>query len=94
MDIKSLGKSWLPTAFGFAGAVLLYFSSLGPNLPTTGDEWGKVLVAACLAGLGMSSKQFNVTNAARPVMAQTVPGDAPIASPSMSQSGMSRPPSP
>jgi len=82
MDLKGMGSSWMPTAFGFVGSVLLYFSQLGANFPTTKQEWLTTGAAAALAGLGLSAKQYNVSNSgvpvqARPVDSSTLPPGAP-----------------
>ena len=41
---------------GIGAGVLNYLVQLGPNLPTSGKEWGAVLLSAVLAALGIVSK--------------------------------------
>lgn len=75
----TIGKSWIPTAFGLVGSIAAYLSQLGPNLPSTAAEWGTAIFAGAIGGLGVVAKQFNVTNAAMPVQAQAVTGaDLPL----------------
>jgi len=82
-----LNKSWLPTVFGIVGSISLYLSQLGTNLPSTAAEWGTAIFAGALGGLGLSAKQFNVTNSPIPVQPQTVnaatlpPAVPPVARP-------------
>lgn len=76
-----LNKSWLPTVFGMIGSISLYLSQLGPNLPTTAAQWGTAILSGAFGGLGIVSKQFNVSNAPMPVQAQAVPTNVPPALP-------------
>jgi len=68
----NLSKSWLPTVFGVVGSIAVYLSQLGANLPTTAAEWGTAIFAGAVGGLGVVSKQFNVTNSPTPVQPQAV----------------------
>ena len=57
---------------GFAAAVVNYFAALGTNLPVTPTDWGHVMFSAVLAAFGMVVKDFNVSNAPKPVTATAV----------------------
>ena len=67
-----LTGSWKTSVIGLLCGVTTYLVQLGPNLPTSGKEWGMVLVAALLAALGIGAKDANVSNAANPVPASPV----------------------
>ncbi len=56
--------NWLTTVIAFVAAIFMYFVQLGPNLPTTGADWGKALLAAAIAALGVVSK--DATTGSRP----------------------------
>lgn len=48
--------NWKTTLFGFGAAVLMYFTQIEGGLPATKEEWGKALIAACIAAWGAVSK--------------------------------------
>lgn len=50
------GGSWVMSVIGFIAGVSTYLAALGPNLPTTGAEWGSTLVSASLVALGYKAK--------------------------------------
>ena len=52
-----IGKAELSA---FVAAIFTYFVQLGPNLPTTGPDWGKALMAAAIAALGVFAKDATV----------------------------------
>ena len=77
-----LGASWKSMMIGFIAAVVNYLASLGPNLPATPADWGHVLMSAAIAALGLVVKDFNVSNAPKPVTATAVsPVEAEVPKP-------------
>lgn len=58
--MNALLGNWKTSAIGFAAALLAYFANLGPNLPTSGKEWGAALFAAVIAALGFAAKDASV----------------------------------
>jgi hypothetical protein len=48
--------NWQTTVIGFVAGVFGYFALLGPNLPTSKQDWLKALAAASLSALGIASK--------------------------------------
>ena len=52
--------NWRTTVLGVAAGVLNYLVGLGPNLPTTGKEWGMVLLSAVLVAWGVKTKDADV----------------------------------
>ena len=59
--------SWKTSLIGVLAGIINYVAALGPNLPTTGKDWGTVLLSAVLAALGFASKDANVSNAPNPM---------------------------
>ena len=57
---NSVFGNWRTTAIGVVAGVLNYIVQLGPNLPSTGKEWGVVLLSAVLAALGITAKDASV----------------------------------
>jgi phosphotransferase system glucose/maltose/N-acetylglucosamine-specific IIC component len=52
-------KSWMPTVFGVGAAAGSVMAASGPS-----EYWkfaGQIISAACLAGLGITAKQYNVS---------------------------------
>ena len=58
--MNALFGNWKTSMIGFAAAILAYLANLGPNLPSTGKEWGAALFAAVIAALGVAAKDASV----------------------------------
>ena len=58
--MSAMFGNWQTTVIGFVAAIFTYFVQLGPNLPTTGPDWGKALMAAAIAALGVFAKDATV----------------------------------
>ena len=44
------------TALGVLAGMIAYLINVGPALPTTSKDWGSLLFAALLAGIGVVAK--------------------------------------
>lgn len=75
--------SWKSLVASFVFAIVNYFTSLGPNLPKTGEDWGHALVSAAMIAFGALVKDWNVSNAPAPTAPNPVSAsDASKANPS------------